>query len=54
MRGKTKIQQDGTPRTKGIRNACVMYAMACKGGPMKNPRDKRQAQKERRYEEAAG
>jgi hypothetical protein len=51
---KTKIQQDGTPRTKGIRNANVQYAMACKGGPMKNPRDKRRDQKERRFQEAAG
>lgn len=50
---KTKTQQNGTPRTKGLRNASVVYAMALKGGPMKNPRDKRRAQKERRVEAQA-
>lgn len=41
------------PRKKGMRNASVAYAMACKGGPMKNPRDKRKTQKERRFEAQA-
>jgi len=50
----TRIQQNGTPRTKGMRNAGVVFAMSIKGGPMKNRRDKRRSQKERRFEDAAG
>ena len=50
---KTKTQH-GTPRTKGLRNSSVLFAMALKGGPMKNPRDKRREQKDRRFEERAG
>ena len=37
----TKIQQNGTPRTKGIRNALVLSAIACKGGPMRDRRERR-------------
>jgi hypothetical protein len=55
MSRPTRIQQNGQPRTKGIRNPLVAYAtFGCKGGSHKNPRDKRAAQKERRYEAAAG
>lgn len=51
----SRIQSNGEPRTKGIRNASVAYAtFGCKGGSHKNRRDKRTAQKERRFEAAAG
>ena len=46
--------EDKKKRKKGMRNASVAFAMAKRGGPMKNPRDKRRAQKERRFEEQAG
>jgi hypothetical protein len=46
--------EDKKRRTKGLRNASVAFAMAKRGGPMKNPRDKRRNQKERRFEEMAG
>lgn len=46
--------EDKRKRTKGLRNAGVAFAMAKRGGPMKNPRDKRTAQKERRFQEQAG
>ncbi len=46
--------EDKAKRTKGMRNASVVFARAKRGGPMKNPRDKRRAQKERRFEEQAG
>lgn len=46
--------EDKKRRTKGLRNAGVAFAMAKRGGPMKNPRDKRREQKERRFEEQAG
>jgi hypothetical protein len=45
--------EDKKKRTKGLRNAGVAFAMAKRGGPMKNSRDKRRAQKERRYEAEA-
>jgi hypothetical protein len=54
MKKETRIQQNGEPRTKGIRNAVVAYAMTLKGGAHKNKKDKRKAQKERRFEEQAG
>ena len=46
--------EDKKKRKKGMRNAGVAYANAKRGGPMKNPRDKRVAQKERRFAEMAG
>jgi hypothetical protein len=45
--------EDKRKRKKGIRNASVVFARAKRGGPMKNPRDKRVEQKTRKYEEAA-
>lgn len=53
MRRETKIQADGTPRTKGMRNPGVVFARAKRGGPMKNERDKRRAQKDRRFQSEA-
>lgn len=53
MKKQTKIQQDGTPRTKGMRNSVVAFATALRGGTHKNSRDKRRAQKARRVEEKA-
>lgn len=41
MRNETKTGQDGNPRTKGIRNAIVAVAMAKRGGPMRDRRDRR-------------
>jgi hypothetical protein len=45
--------EDKKRRRKGLRNAGVAFAMAKRGGPMKNRRDKRRVQKERRFEERA-
>ena len=45
--------EDKRMRCKGMRNAGVAFAMAKRGGPMKNRRDKRRVQKERRFEESA-
>jgi len=45
--------EDKKKRRKGMRNASVVFARAKRGGPMKNPRDKRKTQKARKYEEAA-
>jgi hypothetical protein len=45
--------EDKKKRKKGMRNAGVAFAMAKRGGPMKNRRDKRRAQKERRVESQA-
>jgi hypothetical protein len=45
--------EDKKKRRKGMRNAGVVFAMAKRGGPMKNPRDKRAVQKERRFEAQA-
>ena len=45
--------EDKRKRKKGMRNAGVAFANAKRGGPMKNPRDKRRAQKERRVEAQA-
>ena len=51
MKRNTRLQENGEPRTKGIRNPAVMYALlGCKGGAHTNKRDKRRDQKERRYE----
>ena len=55
MNTTTRIQSNGQPRTKGLRNPLVAYAtFGCKGGSHRNSRDKRSAQKERRFEAAAG
>lgn len=45
--------EDRKKRKKGMRNAGVVFARAKRGGPMKNNRDKRAAQKARRVEERA-
>jgi hypothetical protein len=45
--------EDKKKRRKGMRNAGVAFAMAKRGGPMKNPRDKRVEQKDRRYQSEA-
>lgn len=53
MRGETKYVH-GVPRTKGMRNAFLADAKARRGGAHKNTRDKRAAQKQARYDRAAG
>ena len=45
--------EDKKKRKKGIRNPGVAFAMAKRGGPMKNERDKRRAQKDRRFQSEA-
>lgn len=45
--------EDKKKRKKGMRNPGVAFAMAKRGGPMRNPRDKRRGQKQRRYEAQA-
>jgi hypothetical protein len=45
--------EDKKKRRKGMRNASVAFAMAKRGGPHRNSRDKRRTQKDRKYEEAA-
>jgi hypothetical protein len=41
MRRETKIQPNGTPRTKGMRNAYVASANAHKSAPMRDKRNRR-------------
>lgn len=41
MRRETKIQADGTPRTKGMRNSQVASANAHKSTPMRDRRNRR-------------
>jgi len=50
---QTRIQADGTPRTKGIRNPYVASAHAHNAGPQRHKTDRRAKDARRKREEWA-